>query len=149
MAQRQEAHSGGHGVVVAVGRIERRIYFIRAQKVMLDEDLAELYHVTTGNLNLAVRRNRMRFPPDFMFQLSHAETKSLLLQIARAKHRGGRRSRPHVFTEQGVAMLSSVLRSQRAALVNIAIMRVFVRLREVLVTHTDPRFRKFSKPSGD
>src|SRR6266480_3260143 len=89
--------------------IERRIYLIRGHKVMLDSDLAELYRVTTGNLNLAVRRNNNRFPADFMFQLTPQETKSLLLQFAIAKRRGGRRTPPYAFTEQGVAMLSSVL----------------------------------------
>lgn len=114
-----------------------RIYLIRGQKVMLDRDLAELYGVTTGNLNLAVRRNRVRFPHDFIFQLTREESDSLPLQIARANRRGGRRTLPYAFTEQGVAMLSSVLRSHRAALVNITIMRAFVRIREVLSTHKD------------
>jgi hypothetical protein len=124
-------------LVVPLEVIERRIYLIRGQKVMLDQDLAELYGVTTGNLNLAVRRNKVRFPEDFMFQLSAAEMKSLLLQSARAKERGGRRTPPYAFTEQGVAMLSSVLKSQRAVLVNIVIMRAFVKLREMLSTHRD------------
>ena len=104
---------------------------------MLDSDLADLYGVTTGNLNLAVRRNKSRFPQDFMFQLTAEEAKSLLLQTARSKGRGGRRTPPSVFTEQGVAMLSSVLRSEQAVQVNIAIMRAFVRLRELLVIHKD------------
>lgn len=117
--------------------IEKRIYLVRGQKVMLDSDLAELYGVTTGNLNLAVRRNKTRFPRDFMFQLTPEEAKSLLLQTARAKGRGGRRTPPYVFTEQGVAMLSSVLRSEHAVQVNIAIMRAFVRLRELLAVHKD------------
>jgi hypothetical protein len=124
-------------LVVPLEVIERRIYLIRGQKVMLDRDLAELYGVTTGNLNLAVRRNKVRFPEDFMFQLDAEETKSLLLQSARAKARGGRRTPPYAFTEQGVAMLSSVLKTQRAALVNIVIMRAFVKLREMLSTHRD------------
>jgi hypothetical protein len=123
--------------LVPVEAIERRIYLIRGQKVMLDQDLAELYGVTTGNLNLAVRRNQLRFPQDFMFELSTEEMKSLILQSARAKGRGGRRTPPYAFTEQGVAMLSSVLKSQRAVLVNIVIMRAFVRLREMLATHRD------------
>jgi len=117
--------------------IEKRIYLVRGQKVMLDSDLADLYGVTTGNLNLAVRRNKSRFPQDFMFQLTAEEAKSLLLQTARSKGRGGRRTPPSVFTEQGVAMLSSVLRSEQAVQVNIAIMRAFVRLRELLVIHKD------------
>src|SRR5215510_16468904 len=94
--------------------IEQKIYMIRGHKVMLDADLAELYEVTTGNLNLAVRRNAKRFPQDFMFQLNGKETQSLLLQNARAKGRGGRRTPPYAFTEQGVSMLSSVLKSERA-----------------------------------
>src|SRR5213080_949238 len=117
--------------------IDQKIYLIRHHKVMLDEDLAELYGVTTGNLNLAVRRNPKRFPADFMFQLNREETQALLLQNARAKGRGGRRTPPYAFTEQGVAMLSSVLNSDRAIEVNIAIMRAFVRLREILATHKD------------
>jgi hypothetical protein len=124
-------------LVVGLEIIERRIYLIRAQKVMLDRDLAELYGVTTGNLNLAVRRNALRFPEDFMFQLSAEEAKSLLLQFARANIRGGRRTPPHAFIEQGVAMLSSVLKTRRAVLVNIVIMRAFVKLRAMLVTHGD------------
>jgi hypothetical protein len=123
--------------VVGLEVIERRIYLIREQKVMLDRDLAELYGVTTGNLNLAVRRNALRFPEDFMFQLSTEETTSLLLHFARAKKRGGRRTPPHAFTEQGVAMLSSVLKTRRAALVNIVIMRAFVKLRTMLTAHRD------------
>ncbi len=117
--------------------IEQKIYLIRGHKVMLDADLAELYGVTTGNLNLAVRRNAKRFPQDFMFQLNAKETQSLLLQNARAKGRGGRRTPPYAFTEQGVAMLSSVLNSERAIEVNIAIMRAFVRLRTMLASHAD------------
>ncbi len=117
--------------------IEQKIYLIRGHKVMLDVDLAQLYGVTTGNLNLAVRRNPKRFPEDFMFQLNGEETQSLLLQNARAKGRGGRRTRPYAFTEQGVSMLSSVLKSERAIEVNIAIMRAFVRLRAMLATHAD------------
>ncbi|MGA3165709.1 MAG: ORF6N domain-containing protein [Terriglobia bacterium] len=124
-------------LVVPLEVIERRIYLVRGQKVMLDQDLAELYGVTTGNLNLGVRRNKLRFPEDFMFQLSAEEMKSLILQSVRAKGRGGRRTPPYAFTEQGVAMLSSVLKSQRAVLVNIVIMRAFVKLREMLATHRD------------
>ncbi|MFQ5739798.1 MAG: ORF6N domain-containing protein [Acidobacteriota bacterium] len=123
--------------VIPVETIERRIFLIRGQRVMLDSDLAQLYGVTTGNLNLAVRRNKIRFPEDFMFQLSAEEAKSLLLQFAISKGRGGRRTPPYAFTEQGVAMLSSVLKSERAALVNIAIMRAFVRLRVILATHKE------------
>lgn len=105
---------------------------------MLDSDLADLYHVTTGNLNLAVQRNRERFPEDFMFQLTPEEANLLLLQIARAKTgSGGRRTPPYAFTELGVAMLSSVLKSSRAVQMNIVIMRAFVRLREVVATHRE------------
>jgi hypothetical protein len=116
--------------------IESRIFLIRGQKVLLDADLAQLYQVTTGNLNLAVRRNRERFPADFMFQLDPAEFQNLRLQIARSSW-GGRRHPPYAFTEQGVAMLSSVLTSLRAIEVNIAIMRTFVRLRQILATHEE------------
>src|SRR5213594_4688397 len=117
--------------------IDQKIYLIRHHKVMLDEDLAELYGVTTGNLNLAVRRNPKRFPADFMFQLNREETQALLLQNARAKGRGGRRTPPYAFTEQGVAMLSSVLNSDRAIEVNIQIIRVFTKLRELIASHKD------------
>jgi hypothetical protein len=104
---------------------------------MLDADLAKLYGVTTFNLNKAVKRNSDRFPEDFMFRLSGRETTTLTFQIGISKPmgRGGRRSAPYVFTEQGVAMLSSVLRSKRAIHVNIAIMRAFVKLRELAVSH--------------
>ncbi|HYW41844.1 MAG TPA: ORF6N domain-containing protein [Bryobacteraceae bacterium] len=118
--------------------IERRIYVIRGQKVMLDSDLAELYQVTTGNLNLAVRRNSSRFPEDFMFQLTKEEVDSLLLQIARAKPgRGGRQTAPYAFTEHGVTMLSSVLNSERAVQMSILIVRAFVKLRELLASHKE------------
>jgi phage regulator Rha-like protein len=123
---------------VPVEIIERRIYVIRGQKVMLDSDLAELYQVLTKNLNLAVRRNADRFPQDFMFQLTEDETKSLRSQIATSKvGRGGRRYLPYAFTEQGVAMLAIVLNSKRAVQMSILIIRVFVRLRELLAAHKD------------
>jgi hypothetical protein len=118
-------------------QIEQAILLIRGQRVMLDRDLAALYGVETGNLNKAVQRNRDRFPADFMFQLTADEAEALLFQFGRAKQRGGRRTNPYVFTQEGVAMLSSVLRSPRAVQVNIAIMRVFVRLRETLALHKD------------
>ena len=104
---------------------------------MLDHDLAALYGVTTGALNQAVRRNPRRFPADFAFALAQNEVEALLSQnvIAKPAGRGGRRNMPFAFTEQGVAMLSSVLRSDRACDVNVAIMRAFVRLREVLTGH--------------
>jgi hypothetical protein len=118
-------------------QIQRRIYLFREHKVMLDRDLAELYGVTTGNLNLAVRRNPGRFPEDFMFQLTTKETQNLILQTARSSRWGGLRHSPYAFTEHGVAMLSSVLKSDRAIQVNIAIMRAFGELRELLATHRD------------
>ncbi|MFA4982327.1 MAG: ORF6N domain-containing protein [Candidatus Omnitrophota bacterium] len=114
--------------------IENKIYLIRGHKVMLDKDLASLYGVETKNLNLQVRRNSKRFPRDFMFQVTKEE--NLRLQIATSSY-GGRRYLPYVFTEQGVAMLSSVLNSERAIEVNITIMRAFVRLREILLAHKD------------
>ena len=124
--------------LVPVEVVERRILLIRGHKVMLDSHLAELYQVPTFRLNEAVKRNRRRFPEDFMFRLSAEETKSLTSQIAISKPgRGGRRTLPYVFTEQGVAMLSSVLNSERAIAVNIAIMRTFVRLRQILATHKE------------
>ena len=121
--------------VVPIERIAARIYVIREQTVMLDADLAELYAVLTGHLNRAVKRNARRFPRDFMFRLTAKEADTLLCQngIANEK-RGGRRSLPYAFTEQGVAMLSSVLKSERAADVNGAIMRTFVKLRRMLAS---------------
>jgi hypothetical protein len=135
-------------------QVERRIYLIRGERVMLDLDLAALYGVPTKSLNLAVKRNAARFPNDFMFQLTRAEAEGLRLQIGTSNgsaslevpalrfqnetsksRRGGRRYLPYAFTEQGVAMLSSVLRSKRAVHVNIAIMRTFVRLREMLLSN--------------
>ena len=117
--------------------VERRILLIRGHKVMLDSDLAELYGVPTFRLNEQVKRNIKRFPSDFMFRLTAEETKSLRSQIAisNRKGRGGRRYAPLVFTEQGVAMLSSVLNSERAIQVNIVIMRAFVKLKQLLATH--------------
>jgi hypothetical protein len=115
--------------------VERKIFIIRRKKVMLDTDLADLYGEETRNLVQAVKRNSERFPPDFMFQLSQEEFESLRSQIVISKGKGGRRYLPYVFTEQGVAMLSSILNSQRAIQVNITIMRVFVRLRQMMVTH--------------
>ena len=105
---------------------------------MLDSHLAGLYQVPTKALNLAVRRNRDRFPEDFMFQLNKDETEALRFQIETSKRgRGGRRYPPYVFTEHGVAMLSSVLKGRRAAQMNILIIRAFVRLRELLSTHKE------------
>jgi len=119
-------------------RIEKAIYLIRGEKVMLDRDLASLYEVETGALNRAVKRNLQRFPADFMFQLTTEEADSLRCQIGISKRgRGGRRFLPYVFTEQGVAMLSSVLNSERAILVNIEIMRAFVKLRQMLASNAE------------
>jgi hypothetical protein len=119
-------------------RIKRSILLIRGHKVMLDADLAVLYAVSTKRLNEQVRRNRSRFPGDFMFQLTGEEVRSLRSQFATSKKgRGGRRYSPLVFTEQGIAMLSTVLNSERAIQVNIEIMRAFVRLREMIATHKD------------
>ena len=106
---------------------------------MLDADLAALYRVTTSHLNRAVQRNRNRFPEDFMFQLNQEEIDALRFHIGMSKRRGGRRYAPYAFTEQGVAMLSSVLRSERAVQVNIAIMRTFVRLRVMLTSNVGLR----------
>lgn len=128
----------GERALVPPERIEGRILVIRDQKVMLDSDLAALYGVPTRRLNEQVRRNRARFPADFMFQLTDQELESLRSQIATSKRgRGGRRYAPLVFTEQGVAMLSSVLRSKRAVLVNVEIMRAFVRLRAMAFSYRD------------
>ena len=125
--------------MIPVERIEGSILLIRGHKVILDADLAELYGVTTFNLNKAVRRNIDRFPQDFMFQLTADEARVLRFQIGMSKPRGrgGRRYLPYMFTEQGVAMLSSVLRSKRAVQVNVEIMRTFVRLRQMLSSHAD------------
>jgi len=123
--------------LVPIDRIEKLIFLIRGQKVMIDLDLAQLYGVETGALNRAVRRNVDRFPDDFIFQLSEEEFESLRCQFGISKGKGGRRYLPYVFTEQGVAMLSSVLNSKRAVLVNVEIMRAFVRLRQILTSHAD------------
>lgn len=120
-------------------RIERSILLIRGHKVILDADLAKLYGVTTFNLNKAMKRNIDRFPEDFTFQLTTDEAGALRFQIGMSKpgRRGGRRYLPYAFTDQGVAMLSSVLRSKRAVQVNIEIMRAFVRLRQILSSHKE------------
>jgi hypothetical protein len=122
---------------IPVERIEKAILLVRGQKVMLDRDLAELYGVTTGNLNKAVRRNLDRFPPDFMLQLKKEEYESLRFQFGILKKGQHSKYLPYAFTEQGVAMLSSVLRSKRAVHVNIEIMRAFVRLRQILGAHKE------------
>ena len=121
--------------IIPVDRVVQSIRWMRGQKVLLDSDLATLYGVTTGNLNKAVKRNIDRFPSDFMFQLKPEELANLKFQIGISSWGGRRRSRPYVFTEQGIAMLSSVLNSERAIKVNIAIMRAFVKLRQMLETN--------------
>lgn len=120
--------------------IENRIYLFRDQKVMIDRDLAEMYGVTTKVLNQAVSRNMERFPDDFMFKLSLYEAKRLRSQIVTSNvGRGGIRWQPYAFTEQGVAMLSSVLKSPRAIAVNIQIIRTFTKLRAMLAENDDLR----------
>jgi hypothetical protein len=130
--------------------LQNRIYEIRGQRVMLDRDLASLYEIETKFLNLAVKRNIERFPPDFMFQLTKEESEllrlqlatlksqePLRLQIATSKGKGGNRYLPYVFTEQGIAMLSGVIHSDIAINMNIAIMRAFVAVRQVLIKQSD------------
>jgi hypothetical protein len=116
-----------------------KIYLIRGQKGMLDRDLAELYGVGTRNLNLAVKRNKKRFPADFMFHLTKAEFDFLMFQIETSKNqgRGGTRKLPYVFNEQGMSMLSGVLNSETAIRVHIQIIRVFARMKQLLLTHND------------
>jgi ORF6N domain-containing protein len=128
--------------VIPLERIAQGILYLRGQKVLLGQDLAALYGVTVGALTQAVKRNGDRFPGDFVFQLTSEELATLKSQIVISSW-GGARSRPHAFTEQGVAMLSSVLRSKRAVKVNIAIMRAFVKLRETLETNHELA-RKFT-----
>jgi len=123
--------------LVLAGRIEGSILLIRSHKVMLSPDLAALYGVEPRALVQAVKRNIDRFPDDFMFQLTRAEFADLKSQIVTSSWGGARRAPPYAFTEQGVAMLSSVLRSRRAVRVNIEIMRAFVRLRQMLASHAD------------
>lgn len=123
--------------LIPIEAIGTRIRLIRGQKVLLDSDLAALYGVETFNLNKAVKRNIHRFPKDFLFQLTQKEWQNLIFQSGISKGHGGSRHRPYAFTEQGVAMLSSVLHSPRAIQVNIAIMRTFVKLRQWLSSHAD------------
>ena len=118
-------------------KIQSRIHEIRGLKVMLDFDLAELYEVHTKNLNLAVKRNIKRFPLDFMFQLNDEEWTSLRLQFETSNKRGGNRYLPYAFTEQGLAMLSGILHSDKAIELNIAIMRAFVFIRQYALSHKD------------
>lgn len=127
-------------VIIPDERIIGKIYYLRGKKVMFDRDLAVLYNVETRDLNKAVKRNIDRFPDDFMFQLSKDEFKILMFHFGTSKKgRGGTRKLPFVFTEQGVAMLSSVLKSKRAIQVNIQIIRTFTKLREILLTHKELR----------
>ncbi|OGX12644.1 MAG: DNA-binding protein [Omnitrophica bacterium RIFOXYB12_FULL_50_7] len=127
----KETHS-----IIPNEKIEKSIFLIRGQKVMLDRDLAALYSVTTGALNQAVKRNLERFPPDFMFQLTPAEKENWISQtVISNREKMGIRRTPFAFTENGVAMLSSVLRSRKSVLVNIEIMRAFTRLREMIRSH--------------
>jgi len=123
--------------VIPVERIASRIYLIRGQKVMLDRDLAELYEVETGVLVRAMKRNADRFPEDFVFQLTQEEFENLRCQVGTSSQWGGRRYRPYAFTEQGIAMLSSVLRSKKAAHANVVIMRTFVAFRQMLATNEE------------
>jgi hypothetical protein len=118
--------------ITSIERVVQSIRWIRGQKVLFDFDLAALYGVQTKNLNKAVKRNVERFPADFMFQVTSEELRSLRFQVGTSKGRGGLRYRPYAFTEQRIAMLSSVLNSERAIKVNIAIMRAFVKLRQML-----------------
>ena len=124
--------------IIPLERIEKRIFLIRGQKVMLDQDLADLYEVPTRRLNEQVRRNPKRFPSDFCFHLTFQEVAILRSQFATSSSRwGGRRYLPLAFTEPGVAMLSSVLNSDRAILVNVEIIRAFIRLRQILSSNKD------------
>lgn len=125
--------------LISLERIGEKILLLRGQKVILDRDLAELYGVTVKSLNQAVRRNKARFPSDFVFQLTRTEMVHFLRSqfVTSNENRGGRRYNAYAFTEQGVAMLSSVLHSARAIQVNIAIMRAFIQLRKWLISHAE------------
>ena len=136
-ARRSGGPTARKRVQVAAARILHAIHRIRGQRVMLDASIAELYQVETRVLVQAVTRNLARFPDDFMFRLTAAEYASLKSQSVISNSRGGRRTRPYAFTEQGVAMLSSVLRSPRAVRVNVEIMRAFVRVREMFAGRAD------------
>jgi hypothetical protein len=137
MANRKNPLSSRAQPQVPVERIEQGILLLRGEKVMLSPDLARLYGVAPRALVQAVKRNAERFPADFMFQLTQEETDNLKSQFVTSSWGGARRATPYAFTELGVAMLSSVLRSERAVRVNIEIMRAFVRLRRLLATHAD------------
>ena len=138
MAEENQQDTISTDIILAPEQIKRRIYSVRGQNVMLDSDLAELYEVETKAFNQAVKRNAARFPDDFMFQLTVAEADALRSQFVTSNFgKGGRRYLPYAFTEQGVAMLSSVLRSERAVQVNIALIRAFVAMRGLLTQDTD------------
>ncbi len=124
--------------IISAEIVSERIYIIRGKKVMIDRDLAVLYGVETKRLNEAVKRNIERFPGDFMYQLNKDETENLMSQIATSRH-GGSRKHPLAFTEQGIAMLSSVLNSPRAIQVNIQIIRIFTKLREMVDVYKELR----------
>jgi hypothetical protein len=147
---KQQTVNNNQPMMRIIQSLQNRIYEIRGERVILDRDLASLYEIETKFLNLAVKRNIERFPPDFMFQLTKEEfdslrvhfenlenTDSLRLQIATSNGRGGNRYLPYVFTEQGVAMLSGVVNSDKAISMNIAIMRAFVAVRQVLLKQND------------
>lgn len=121
--------------------IENKIYFIRGKKVMFDKDLAILYGVSTKVLNQSVKRNADRFPEDFMFQLDRKEADIFLRSQIVTSKKGGRRYVPYAFTEQGVAMLSSVLKSKRAIQVNIQIMRIFTKIRKMIISNRELRIK--------
>jgi hypothetical protein len=124
------------GLPIPIEQIQQLIFLIRGKKVMLDSDLAKLYGVSTKRLNEQVKRNRDRFPEDFMFQLNSTEANNLRSQFATSKEgRGGRRYLPFAFTEHGAIMLASVLNTPRATEVSVFVVRAFVRLRELLATH--------------
>jgi len=125
--------------LIPLERIQNVIFLIRGEKVMLDGDLAALYGVSTGNLNKAVKRNQDRFPSDFMFQLNKNEWDTLMSQfvISKTERRGGTQKHPYAFTEQGLAMLSGILNSEKAIDVNIAIMRAFVMIRQYALTYKE------------
>jgi len=136
--------------VVSIQLIAQSIFLIRGQRVMLSQDLATLYGVAVKVLNQAVKRNAVRFPIDFVFQLKAEELANLKSQFVTSSWGGPRRARPYAFTEQGVAMLSSVLKSERAVKVNIAIMRAFVKLRQTLETNRElaQKFEELEKRVG-
>lgn len=139
--------------IIIIESVQKKIYLIRSQKVMLDTDLAELYGVTAKRLNEQVKRNLKRFPLDFMFQLNEDEHTSLRSQIATLKQSRGRHRKylPYAFTEQGISMLSSVLNSEQAIQVNVAIMRTFVNIRKAMLTHKDlaSKLRQLEKKNAE